>query len=331
MAPLRSPSTRRRGPLRAAACLLFAVLLAAAPALAQVSDADRDAARALAQQGQDALDVRDYATALTRFTRAEAIIHVPTLLLGQARAQVGLGHLVAAQALYAGILRVGVTPGAPAPFTKALRDARKELDALSPRIPTLVITVRGAPAPTVTIDGAPATALGARAPVDPGKHVVRAEAAGCTPAEVTVTVGERKSEAVTLDLQPGPVGGASPPAPVEAPGSSGGGSTLKMLGIISLAAGGAGLVVGVATGVVALGKHADLAKVCPANGCHDHTADIAGYHVMSTTSTVGVVAGGVLAAAGVALLIVAPRATRPADAWLAPVLGPGYAGVAGRF
>ena len=50
---------------------------------------------------------------------------------------------------------------------------------------------------------------------------------------------------------------------------------------------------------------------------------------MGTVSTGGFVAGGALAAAGIVLVATAPRA--PQQAGWAPVIGPGYAGVQGRF
>ena len=58
---------------------------------------DRATARALAREGYEAQQRRQYALAADRFERAEALVHAPTLLLGLARAQQGLGELVEAQ------------------------------------------------------------------------------------------------------------------------------------------------------------------------------------------------------------------------------------------
>lgn len=65
-----------------------------------------------------------------------------------------------------------------------MKDATRELDALAPRIPTVTIKVSGVSGVSdvsgvsVTLDGAPvpAAALGAKRPVDPGKHLIRAVA-----------------------------------------------------------------------------------------------------------------------------------------------------------
>jgi len=322
--PSPSPRVAARRP---AAAALLAVLLTAAPAAAQVSESQRANARHLASQGQEALDARDYAKAADRFAKAEAIVHgAPTLLLGQAQAQVGLGRLVAAREIYARIVHDGVPRGAPQPFHQALRDAKKELEALTPRIPKLTVQIRGATAARATLDGEalPPGAVGVGQPVDPGAHVVRAEADGLAPAEVTVTLAERGAETVTLDLAP----------PKPGPEASGGplsGSPMRTAGFVSLGVGIAGVVVGIGTGAVAIGKHAALAKSCPTGTCVGQSSAIRSYHVMTTTSTIGFVAGGALAAAGAAMAVLGSRAKPLASARIAPVIGPLYLGAAGRF
>ena len=75
------------------ALLVVSFVLAAPAALAQ-SDADRATARELGKDGQSALDKKDYKTAEDLFHRAESLFHAPTLLLGYARAEAGLGKVV---------------------------------------------------------------------------------------------------------------------------------------------------------------------------------------------------------------------------------------------
>jgi hypothetical protein len=108
--------------------LALALVLIPATASAQVSDADKATARALAQEGQDALDRKDFTTAADRFTRAGEVVHAPTLALGLARAQVGLGKWIAAEETYRRVVRDGVPAGAPPVFAKAVADARRELN-----------------------------------------------------------------------------------------------------------------------------------------------------------------------------------------------------------
>ncbi len=336
------------------AALLLGLSLASAPVSAQTSDADRATARALAIEGQDALEKSDFPTAADRFTRADALIHAPTLLLGLAHAQVGLGKLVTAQETYNRILREGVPPGSPPAFAKAVKDATRELDALAPRIPTVTIKVSGVSGVSdvsgvsVTLDGAPvpAAALGAKRPVDPGKHLIRAVAPGLSPSEISLTLKEGKHETLTLELKPAAAGAppvatpsdtpppavtppaTSPPPAVAKPGSS----TQKVLGIAALGLGGAGLILGGVTGVLALGKHKQLKDDCPGGVCPASAQSaLDSYHLMGTLSTVGFIVGGVGAAGGAVLFLTAPSAKPAREATLVPVLGAGYLGVQGTF
>jgi PEGA domain len=312
--------------------LLMALLLLAAPAAAQVSSADRATARALAQQGQEALENKDWATAAERFGRADALVHAPTLMLALARAEVGQGRWVAALEHYSRIAREGVAPGSPPAWSKALQDAQRELAALEPRVPAVILHVEGAAEARVSIDGTPVpvAAIGVNRPVDPGKRTLHAEADGYAPVEVTVTLAERQVETVTLRLEVAPAAStvpAPPPPPPPPPGRS----PLKAVGLAGIGVGGAGLILGAIAGGMALGKHGELQKICPSGHCTDQQSAITSYDLVGGLATAGFVAGGILAATGVVLVIVAPRERAHETAWIAPRIGPGYAGVEGRF
>ncbi|WP_437581261.1 hypothetical protein [Sorangium sp. So ce887] len=321
---------------------MLLALTCAPAALAQVSDADRATARSLAVEGQEALERQDFSAALERFRRADAIIHAPTLLLGVARAQVGVGQWIAAQESYSRIVREGAPENSPEQFFEAIADAQRELDALAPRIPQVLISVIGPDTAAVTIDGEPVprAALGVRRPVDPGGHTVRAEAAGFAPAEAKVTLAEGASETLALELKPValPPSVASPPpgAPSRDTGSgapSGSGSSSRtVLGIAALGLGGVGLAAGAVGGVLAIGKHRDLSERCPAGRCDPSLqGDVDSYHAMSTLSTIGFAIGAVGVGAGAFLLLTAPRSPQRAGISITPVIGLGSAGAKGSF
>lgn len=319
---------------------MLLALTCAPAALAQVSDADRATARSLAVEGQEALERKDFSAALDRFGRADAIIHAPTLLLGVARAQVGVGQWIAAQESYSRIVREGAPEKSPEQFFEAIADAQRELDALAPRIPQVLISVRGPDTAAVTIDGEPVprAALGVRRPVDPGDHTVRAEAAGFAPAEVKVTLAEGASETVALELKPValPPSVASPPpvapSPDTGPGAPSGGSSRTVLGITALGLGGVGLAAGAVGGVLAIGKHGDLSERCPAGRCDPSLqGEVDSYHAMGTLSTIGFAIGAVGVGAGAFLLLTAPRSPQRAGISITPVIGLGSAGAKGSF
>src|SRR5712691_7270322 len=140
---------------RPSLAVLLALALSSTAAFAEPSAGDRATARTLAQEGQQALESKNYPVAIDKFSRADSLVHAPTLLLGLARAQVGVGRLVEAQENYNRIIRDGVAPNSPHSWTKALEDANKEVAAIPARLPWVTITVLGPTNPEVIIDSTP--------------------------------------------------------------------------------------------------------------------------------------------------------------------------------
>ncbi len=162
-------------------------------------------------------------------------------------------------------------------------------------------------------------------------------------------MGEGRSEAVPLVLS-APVAGAaplppvsagpvaSPGAPVPAPRQDAApapGSLRKTLGFASLAVGGAGLVMGAATGGYVLSQHGTLKSECTGGKCPPQdVSKLNTYDAMGAASTAGFIGGGVLAALGVVLVVTAPKAA-PAGATVGftvrPLSGGGAFGAEGSF
>jgi hypothetical protein len=104
--------------------------------------------------------------------------------------------------------------------------------------------------------------------------------------------------------------------------------------------GGAGLIAGGITGLLAIQKHNTLNTVCPNGACTQdiyahNTNTLNAYHTMSTVSTVGFIVAGVGVAAGTILLLTLPKSsstqTGANDAEVSAFLGWGSAGVKGTF
>lgn len=204
--------------------LLVASLLLAAPAAHAQSAADRATARELGTDGQAALDKKDYATAEDRFRRADALFHAPTLLLGYARAEAGLGKVVNASEAYNRVIREGVAPGAPSVFVAAVESAKAEVGAVQARIASVTITVTGPDNPSVTLDNqpVPVAALGVKRTVDPGEHTVKATADGWDPAQTKFTVADAAAStaALTMNKTAGAPIVAAAPAPGTTPANA---------------------------------------------------------------------------------------------------------------
>ena len=141
---LASVTGDTRQPMRlstAAVSLAFAVSLciATSPEARAQSDADRATARSLGQEGQQAFENKDYATAEDRFRRADNMVHAPTLVLGLARSLAAEGKYVEAQESYNRIIREGLPAGAPDVFKRALADATKEVDGVTNKVGAVTI------------------------------------------------------------------------------------------------------------------------------------------------------------------------------------------------
>jgi hypothetical protein len=189
---------------RLSAALLAAFSLFSRPSLAAPDD-DRDKARKLADQGKAALARKDYAAAADFFGAASVLFSAPTLELGRARAEVGLGNFHAARRIYSSIAKTSVDPSAPPAFTKAVSEAATELAELDLRMPSVRIAIQGPllKETQVLLDGAPLPPpepSGLRL-LDPGPHVARASAPDFRPAEVSFMATEGVVSQIQLDLE----------------------------------------------------------------------------------------------------------------------------------
>jgi hypothetical protein len=184
----------------AAALIATASILASsfAPrlALAQVvSEADRQAARELFQQGFQLQQAGKYTDALDKFQRAQAVYSAPTNLLHIAECQAQLGQLVESTETYRGLARLMLLKDTPQAFLAAQTQGAAELQQIEPRIPRVRVEV----APTnigglaVTIDDQPMNValVGVDRPIDPGTHKVTVSAPGYIWQERTITVKEK--------------------------------------------------------------------------------------------------------------------------------------------
>ena len=313
-------------------------------------------ARELAKQGLQAYDAGRYEEAADKLGKAYQVVHVPTLAVNQARALVKLGRWVAASELYLEAQRIPKDKSWQSTQTDAQRDAERERAELLPRIPRLTVVVKGAgPGDVeVTIDGGalPAALLGTEQLQDPGMHKVQG-AHGTEIVTETIAVKEGDRGNVTLQfklvsaavvqsapgvpnqqnnaLPPQMAAPTQPPAPTTAPvapqpaAPSDKNNTQKTIGWIGVGVGGAGLIVGSVTGLMAMSKRSSLSdtKLCSADLQHcppEFDSKVSSYNSLRTVSTIGFFAGGVLAAAGITLVLTAPKQESKATVglWLSP-------------
>jgi hypothetical protein len=199
-------------------------------------------------------------------------------------------------------------------------------------LPTVVITAKDESGGdlfdvTVTLDGVPFTKKldGSSVPVDPGPHTFHFQASAGPGVDRQVMIkqgGKDQSVAVVIPRSSGPATttGSSPAQPAQSGASSGGatqpaaspgmgappgggqGISWKTVGWVSGGVGVAGLVLGSVFGSMAMSVKGSSCN--GSNVCRDGSID--DIRSKAVVSDVGFVAGGVLLAAGAALVLLAP-------------------------
>lgn len=281
---------------------------------------------------------KDYATAVDRFSRADALVHAPTLMIDWARSLVGLGKLVEAQERYEQIVREGIEPKSPKSWQRALSDAGTELNQLKPRLAWITISVSGAEDAHVTIDdvAVPSAAIGVRRAVNPGSLAVHVEAKGFLSQKKTLDLREGAEGSLDFKLEPDPAAQEARPvvAPEPAPVPVKRRNPMPMY--VAFGASAAGLAVGLVSGGLFLSKRSELLGVCNSEGkCQSTQTDTLNqYNTYGTISVVGYGVAVVGAGVGLTLWLTSRDSATAAPAKslvVHPYVGLGSVGAVGSF
>ena len=225
--------------------------------------------------------------------------------------------------------------GAPQSFVDAQGAAKRELEGLATRIPTLQIVVTGAPAASVkvSIDGTPVASIEQPIAQNPGDHKVVVEPPSGAPITRSVSLREGAAERVEIAVE-------------ATSGSSGGGGsgdfqTTILPAAIAFGVGAVGLGIGAVTGGIALGKVGDIKDQCADNVCpRGLEGDVSSAGTLADVSTAGFIIGGVGVATGVVLFVLRPfekkapeqaRGPKPFFQGVQASVGAGSIRVSGRF
>ncbi len=293
--------------VRVSVCSALAIGVVPSSAMAQ-SDSDRATARALAEEGYNALKVQKYQIADDRFRRANALVHAPTLVVDDGRALMGLGRYVEAQERFELVLREGVADNAPAVWKAAVVEAGKLLEEVKPKIAWLTIVVPDVKHPHVIVDGRPISeaALGVKVAANPGTQNVEVGAAGYETKSQSVTLSEGGEQTLEVTLTALPAQPATPGTTQSARVASDTkdtGSPNRTPAYVALGVGGVGVVVGAVTGIIALQKRSDLSRTCNGSSCpRSEESTLNSYHSMGLVSGIGFGVGLAGAATGLVLL-----------------------------
>jgi hypothetical protein len=277
------------------------------------------------------------ATPSSNEAAAEALFGEARTLIESGRIEEGCGKLEASQKLDPGTgtlihladcyEKLGRTATSWARFreaaSRAARDGRTDWESvaktraaeLEPKLAKLRIDAPQGVVVKRDGDEIPAAALGTALPIDPGEHVLVASAPGKRSWTGRVTsVASSLAEVKVPPLEDDPDAAAR-----EAEHATSSGSSLRTVGYVMGAVGIVGVTVGVITGLSAISLNNRSKQICPSNGvCADESAraDNDSARSSATISTIGFVAGGLLLAGGLALVIAAPSSRAPASAAL---------------
>jgi hypothetical protein len=268
-----------------AACFAIACAFALLPctAVAQATTAERETARSLMDEGDSFRQAGDLDRALERYQAADAIMHVPTTGLEVARAQAERNHLVDATATAIEVANSAPGPNEPALFTQARAAAQAMVESLRPRVPSLTLKVE--PLGVICelrIDSAlvPEGAHGLPYKLDPGEHVVLVQAPGYQPVSERITLVESQRIERTIRLvstRPPPRLETSQPSAAQSRDTNiaaryeraelDADTAGRTRGYVALGTGGAVLLAGVVTGIVAVGLSEDAKEHCSGQRC----------------------------------------------------------------
>jgi hypothetical protein len=306
--------------------------LAAVPARAEPSIADRATARALMDEADRDVERKDLAAALKAYQGADAIMHVPTTGIEVARTEEQLGMLLEAYEAALSVVRAPVRPGESVAFAASRTAASALVASLAGRIPSLEVRISGlAPGArgALAVDAEPVPAEAVLLPrrVNPGKHALVVSAPGYATTTRDVMVAERERATVEVRVEPVSVAVAPPATLPEVPAvatatpiaAAPPPSRHSMAATYTLfAVGGASLAAGAVTGVLSLtslsGASCNGSHVCSASGAAGDLSTSKGL-AWASDVTLGVGVVGVVAAT--VLYLTRPReAAAPAVARL---------------
>lgn len=296
------------------------------------ADGKRDptTAEALFAEGRRLMHLKDYKNACPRFADSEALDPAPGTALNLAACYEASEKFASAWSAYNTAQSLALTSGQQ---SRAAAAGKKASD-LEPKLSKLTVQANvGAHADglEIRVDGERlgAAELGLAIPHDGGDHTIDASAPGKAPWSKTVTLAAM-SQSLTVEVPPldaapvaahpapaafeasqavAPAHAEEAPAPAGAPPAS---NPRRTIGVVLTGVGGAGLALGAVAGVLAISKHGqansacDQQSTCPRSGDGPSLESQAA--TWGTVSTIGFIAGGVLAATGLTLYFTAPKA-----------------------
>ena len=279
---------------------------------------------------------KKFPAALQKFQDSYNAVQSPNSALFIARSEAELGHPKEAYNWFQRVIAEASARMVAEPkYKPTYESAQMEIADVANKIALITVNVRDAqPTTTVRVAGAPVARdqWGKPLPLDPVPTDILLETPGQQPfsQRLELKAGDKKS----VDLAHPAAAVIAPPPPVTKP-SSGGPGLLP----VAIAFGGVGVLgmglFGVAGGLT-LAAESELVDKCGENGPCTSAADdelVDSAQTKQTLANVGLIVGAVGLAAGVTFLVIdiAGSGSSDGSAQTEFVVGPGFAGLQGRF
>ncbi|MFT3768639.1 MAG: hypothetical protein QM820_24600 [Minicystis sp.] len=186
-----------------AAGVILAGILIAGAARADAPKSDSIAAQALFKEARALVDAGKWAEGCPKFEASLAAFPSASTMLNIAKCHEHDGKIASAWQDYNQALTLNRETKGDERRKGLEALATKGIAALEPRLPRLKIVVKGAPSGLEVLrDGkeVPVAALGEALPADPGAHEIRARAPGFKAETRTVTLEEKKTATVEIEM-----------------------------------------------------------------------------------------------------------------------------------
>ena len=345
LARARTSCVRLTRMLKEGVCgaLLSCTLLFAQPTVAQTA-ADKAAAQVLFDAARKLFKAGDYAGACPKFAESYDLEETLGTLLNLARCYESDGKLASAWVSYNQVAMQSKSAGE---LKRAKFASRKAAD-LKPQLSTLTVEVPE-PVEGMTVrfgdDQIPRAVWGSSLPVDAGQRTIVAEAPGKQTWRSSITIEGGAAAATVTIAALEDVAVAPAAAPVETkpdvvvPPPHEGSLLMPVLGWVGVGVGLAGVGAGVALRVMALNKDSESEDNClPTDDTQCNATGVAlrdEARSLELGSLIAFIAGGVVTAAGVVVVVLDATSDgeQTAQLTVVPSVGPDLAGFAieGRF
>jgi hypothetical protein len=283
---------------------VLAALFVVVPARADDA-ADTATARALGIDGVVLADAGRCPEAIEKLDRAEKLHHAPTTATRLGECEIEIGKIVAGTERLQRVVRERLPANAHPAIVAAVARAQSALDRALPRLASVRLSIaapsRGA---AITIDGERASdaIVDTDRKIDPGTHTIEVRAEGFIGAREAVTLREGESRPVRFELRPDLAArpAVRQPMIVERPEPPS-----KVPAAIAFGASAIGLGLGLYGAFVVDAKASRLEGGCDANRVcpPELQKDLRDARTWATISTGAFIGAGVLAATGIALLL----------------------------